>query len=312
MSETALDIKGHHVDMFSDLTVLRSQQLTDNLRKSVTIEDDIIGRAHYFDQVGKTETRDRTNLRYPPSPHQEVGHFRRKIVPMTKDWGHAIDRNDRLKMFTQLDGKYVQAAAGAFARDYCTEILRAAGADAIVENEEGTTSSVPLPSTSKIGIQVGSSGPADVNMNVEKARRAKSRILSNDVDVGIEQIWGIMPPDALYIGLMSQTEFTSQDFNVIKPLAGLGGFEILQWMGVNWILSNRCPGTENDRKCYMWAQSGVALGIWREVTVMGGKRPDLCFADYLYADTEFKAIRLEEEKVVEISIEQTVSATTNP
>jgi hypothetical protein len=83
-------------------------------------------------------------------------------------------------------------------------------------------------------------------------------------------------------------------------------------MGVTWIQSSRVPfdasGGANDRKCYVWAESGLGLGIYQDIMADGGPRPDLSYSPYIYISTFIGATRLEEKKVVEIMVDESVVA----
>jgi len=310
MAETAFQIQDHHVDMFKSLVQLRAQQLTSKLRDFVMVES-ATGRAKYFDQIGSTQAQE-DNTRYPESPHNEIEHFRRKITPKRIHWGHHIDQFDEAQMFISPQGKYVSAASGAFGRSFDTKIIEAAGGISIAEDPDGNTTQIALPSTQKIDIQVGSTGPSDVNLNEEKIRCAMEILLSNDVDTDdpMNRLYGAITPSALYKGLLSQDKVTSSDFNFQQPLAD-GGFRVMDWMGIRWVVSNRLPfigASTTNRNCYVWAKSGIGLGMWSDVSVESAKRADRSFVNYIYMRSFFNTTRIEEEKVVEIAIDESKSA----
>ena len=308
MPEAFSNIKGHHVDQFSDLTQLRAQQLTKKL-EDTAIEESATGRAHYFDQVGLTEFKE-DNTRFPESPHQEIEHYRRKVTPRRFHWGHNLDQFDTAQMFTSKEGKYVLAASGAYGRTFDTIHINALGGNAIAENSEGVTTTIPLPSTQKVAITVGGTS-GNVNLNEEKVRDAISIITDNDVDIDdpSNRLYGCITPKALFKGLMAQDKVTSSDFNIVKPLAG-GGQMTFFWMGVDWIVSSRLPaGTTTpatDRFCYVWSKSGLGRAMWSELVTKSAERADRSFIDYIYMRSFFNVTRLEEEKVVEIEIDEDV------
>ena len=309
MAEAFGDITQHAVDQWSDLSQLRAQQLTVKL-SDAALEEDAIGRAHYFDQVGKTEMTE-DNTRHAPSPHNEVEHFRRKTVPRKFHWGHNIDPFDRVQMLNNPAGKYVLASSGAYARTHDSIHINALGGSAIAEDADGNTTTITLPTTQKVGIQVGGSG--DVNLNEHKVREALGILTSNEVDIDLPEnkLYGVIPGLGFYRGLMSQDKFVSSDYKINKPLDGSQQMTF-DWMGVTWIVTERVPfdsGSTTDRKCYVWAKSGLGRAKWSGVVHQSAKRADLSFDDYLYMRAYLNCVRLEEEKVVEIMIDQTASAT---
>lgn len=312
MAESFFNIEAHHVDQFSDLSELRAQQLTKKLEETA-LEEPATGRAHYFDQVGLTEFKE-NNARFPESPHQDIEHYRRKVVPRRFQWGHNLDKFDKVQMFTSKEGKYVVAASGAFGRTFDTIHIDALGGNAIAEDPDGNTTNIPLPSTQKVDVTFGGSS-GNVNLNEAKVRKAISIITNNDVDIDTPEnrLYGCITPKALYNGLMGQDRVASSDFNFTKPLA-VGGQMSFSWMGVDWIVSNRLPkGTttpETDRFCYVWSKSGLGRAMWMNLETKSSERPDRSFIDYLYMESFFNVTRLEEEKVVQIEIDEEANATT--
>lgn len=313
MADTAYNIEAHHADMFRDVSQLRAQQLTVQLRET-GIEEPATGRTVQFDQVGESDWVE-NHTRFAASPHQDISHYRRQVTPRDFLWGHVLDDSDRVQTFTQLDGKYVAAGTGGWARTFDSILLNALGGTSIAVSPSGTTSNIVLPSTQKVAITVGGSS-GDVNMNETKVREAMSIIGSNEVDFDdpLNRVYGVMPSACFWKGLMGQDKFVSSDYNVIKPLAN--GKTIVEWMNITWFLSERCPfisgGGATDRNAYIWCKSGLGIAIWKDLQSLMFKRPDLSNADYLFMRGIVNMTRIEEAKVVEIAVDTSASATTNP
>ena len=74
-----------------------------------------------------------------------------------------------------------------------------------------------------------------------------------------------------------------------------------KWMGFTWIPSERTPLSAGVRLLYAWAKSGVTLGKGAEIQTEVGKDPGKAFNVRIYAKMSIGAVRVEEEKVVEIA-----------
>ena len=55
------------------------------------------------------------------------------------------------------------------------------------------------------------------------------------------------------------------------------------------------------RYCYAWAKSGVCLGVGQNIVTRVGEDPSKSFNMRVYAKQSLGAVRIEEEKVVEIA-----------
>jgi hypothetical protein len=79
-------------------------------------------------------------------------------------------------------------------------------------------------------------------------------------------------------------------------------------MGFNFIHTERIPGAANyqgsivtsnsgaDHYLPFWAKSGVALGIWNDITTKIAERPDKRHATQVYVTGTFGATRTEEAR----------------
>ncbi len=314
MSEQFGGIELHYIDAFHEMAYLRAQQLVAAHMGKVLVQRGT-AENEYFQQVGRTEWIE-TNARFPDTPEQDVEHYKRRVVPSWYQWGKMLSRFDTAQMLMNPQGKYLLSASGGYARLIDTKMITAALGNATVEDVNGTTSTVALPTTQKVGIQVGTTAsPAeDVNMNEAKVRRAKKIIMENEVDLSdpLNKLYGFMTPAAFFDGLLGQDRVASSDFNGDKPL--VTGEMTANWMGIEWIISNRLPfdtGSTTDRKCFIYCMSGLGRIDWQSLTTLTGQRTDKSFTQQLYMEAMHGFTRLEEEKVVEIMIDETAKPTTN-
>jgi hypothetical protein len=137
-------------------------------------------------------------------------------------------------------------------------------------------------------------------LTLGKLRRTREIFASNNVPEDEEKIM-VISPSALH-SLLIQKEVTSGDFNNIRALVQ---GEVDYFMGFRFIVSNRLTVDSNShRTCFAFARSGLELGIGQDVMARIEERPDKSFSTYVYYCMSIGATRLEEEKVVEITVDE--------
>jgi hypothetical protein len=102
---------------------------------------------------------------------------------------------------------------------------------------------------------------------------------------------------------LESTSITSSDFNTVKALVQ---GEVNTFMGFNFITSTRLAhNTGTDvRTCFAYAVDGITLAVAKDLTVRIDERPDKGYSVQVYACMSIGATRMEEEKVVEISCDE--------
>ncbi len=80
------------------------------------------------------------------------------------------------------------------------------------------------------------------------------------------------------------------------------------YMGFRFVISNRLSVTAADvRSCFAFVRSGLELGVGQDVMARIEERPDKSFSTYVYYCMTIGATRLEEEKVVEVLVDETLA-----
>ncbi len=109
---------------------------------------------------------------------------------------------------------------------------------------------------------------------------------------------------------MNQAQVVSTDFNE-KPVLVDG--RLTRFMGFDFVVSERLTVASNIRSCIAFVQSGLYLGMWKDLTNRVSIRNDLSGEPYdLYTATSFGASRLEPGRVVEVRCADTTGADINP
>lgn len=279
----SMEITTHFKKSYGDAVGLVAQQMASKLRGSVT-EEGADGEEHYFDPIGKVEAEDVTE-RHGDSPVMSVPYLRRRAVLTPADVGDLVDDFDKMRTANDPTGKIPQAFGAAMARKLDDRIIKAFGATAY-GGKEGTTA-YPLGAAQQIAD--GSAG-----LTFDKVLEAKQKMDAADVDEGDRYF--VIGPNQMNLDLLKIAEATSTDY----ALRALVDGRVDTWLGFKWIMSSRLPSASNVRSCYAYHRSGIGLAIGKEPTSEMERRSDKRFSMYFYHCDMMGAVRIEEEKVVEV------------
>jgi len=276
------------VQQYSANVQMLSQQMGSRLRDAVRVEN-MTGKNAFFDQVGKATAQKRTT-RHADTPQIDTPHARRRVSLVDYEYADLIDDQDKVRMLIDPTSAYAQAAAAAMGRAMDDEIIAAALGTAFT-GETGSTSTA-LPASQQIA-----NGGAD--MSLAKLRQAKKILDLSDVDPSIPRYLAC-GPDQIE-ALLADTNVTSSDFNTVKALVQ---GEVNQFMGFNFIVTNRLAKSGDIRSCFAWAEDGLALAVGRDVMARIDERNDKGYATQVYYCMSIGSTRMEEEKVVQIDCDE--------
>jgi hypothetical protein len=280
------------------------QQKGSRLRNAVNVVTGVRGEQVFMDRIGPT-TAQRVTSRHADSPLISTPHDRRRLTPVSYDWGDLIDDVDKLKMLIDPTSPYAMNAAMAMGRAIDDEIISAAFGTAYGSTGDSATSgsdsssSIAFPSSQQVAVGYGSA--ADCVLSVDKLIRAREILAANeadDYDLGGNPQLYIVANARQMGGLLRQTQLQSIDYNTVRALvAG----EINSFMGFNFIRSERILATSGgDDRVIAFHRSGLGLAVFDDINARISERPDKRFSTYVYYKMTIGATRLEEEKVVEI------------
>lgn len=293
------------VKQYSANMSMLAQQMGSRLRDKVRVEN-LVGEEMYIDQIGSVEAQEVTS-RHGDSPQIDTPHSRRRVAGTPIEVGDFLDTFDKVQMLADPTSQYVRAGVYALGRKMDDFIIEAATGTAYT-GKTGTTA-VVLPSTQKVAVTVGAaSGYTNSNLPIEKLIAARSLFGQNDVDLDD-------PENKLYMAvsqeqidaLLAEVEVTSADYNTVKALVK---GEVNSFMGFEFIRTERLAldSSTDIRTCFAWAKSGICLAVNKDITTEIQKRADKRFSWYYYATCMAGASRLEEDKVVQISCDQSPAA----
>lgn len=254
----------------------------------------------FYDRIGATEAQEITG-RHQDTPLVNSPHDRRRIGLRDFDWADLIDRQDKLRLLMDPTSAYTVNAVNAFGRKKDDVIIEAALGTAY----SGKTGAVAVafPAANQIAhnyVETGSAAAS--NLTIGKLRRAKEILDSYDND-----------PDELRImtctanslhSLLRNIEVTSDDYNVVKALVE---GKLDTYLGFKFVRTQRLPvDASGYRRHIGFITSGICLSTSQEIMVDVGPRRDKRNSVQVYVSMGIGAARMEEEKVVEVKVDESV------
>lgn len=296
----AFEIPDHYHRLFTTNVELLLQQKTPRFAMAVTHGAYSGEAAQVVKQFGDVEFQER-NVRLEDTQFSDIEHKQRWIFPNDYDLALPIDKIDEIRMLGSPQSPYAEAMRAGWARKVDDVIIDAFFSDAKTGKNGGTTTSYPTAATHVVPIDAGAS--ADTGLNVEKLIQARQLLTAAEVDLSIE---------TPYVGVSSKqisdmlrtVEATSGDYAQLKRLES---GEIDTFMGFRFIRSERLPTVAADathRRLPVWVPSAVHLGTWNGLETRIGERPDKKYITQIYMWGSLGATRTQEDKVVEILVQE--------
>ena len=285
----SIQITTSFVEQYSSNVSMLSQQMGSKLRGSVDVET-INGKNAFFDQVGVTAAQLRTS-RHGDTPQIDTPHSRRRLSLADYEWADLVDDVDKVRMLVDPTSSYAKAAAAAMNRAMDDVIITAFNASASTGVAGGT--STALPSGQKTATSDQSDG-----LTITKLLAAKKILDNNDVDPSLKRYIVCGPQQVS--DLLGTTQVTSADFNSVRALA-TGA--VNSFMGFEFIMStrlNKDASNTTDRLVFAYTEDAVKLGIGKDISAKISERADKSYSTQVYYAMSLGAVRMEEEKVVQI------------
>lgn len=275
------------VQQYADNFRHLAQQMRSRLEPCVSIEPNIVGMSKSINRLGQRTAQRRTQ-RHGDTPINDQPHSTRFVDLFDWEDGDMIDDQDKIRMLVDPQSDYVKAMVASLNRAKDDVIITALGG-----NSRSTTGNIILPSAQKIA--VGGTG-----LTKAKIIQARRLFRKNEADNHNGEELFITYTAAAAADILADTTLTSADYMAAKFLQE-GDVEG-KWMGFTWIPSERTPLSSGTRMLYAFAKSGVTLGKGADITTKVGEDPGKGFNTRVYAKMSIGAVRVEEEKVVEIAV----------
>lgn len=286
----SVEITTAFVKQYSGNVQLLSQQRGSRFR-SASREESQVGKQAFYDQIGATTARKRTE-RHGDTPLISTPHSRRRVALADYDWADLIDDLDKVRMLIDPQSSYAQNAAFAMTRAMDDALIEAFTSTAYAGEEGGT--SITFPSSQQIDI----SG----TLTLAKLTEAKEMLDAAEVDESIPRYFTCSAN--VLTDLLNIEQLTSADYVTVKALVQ---GQIDTFLGFKFIRSERLPldrtttgGGSGDRSCFAWAQDGVLLAVGQNPIGKIEQRADKNYSTQVYYSMAIGATRMEEKKVVEV------------
>lgn len=274
------------VDRFRGDFIMLSQQRTSRLEGTVRTDPDMLqGRFGYFDRIGAVAMKRRT-ARHADTGITEVPHSRRRVTTADYELAFLLDKQDVMRMVADPQGKYMQNALAAAARQKDDVIIAAADAASYAIDEDSQATAIALPS-SQIIVDGGA------GLTLAKLLAVKETLDAAEVDEEDERVAVISTKQVT--NLLNTTEVKSEDYNTVKALAE---GKIDTFMGFNFIRSERLKKAGNVRRTLFYTKSAIGLAVGEDVNTDIGPRRDKGNATQLMITMSLDATRIEDEKIV--------------
>lgn len=275
------------VQQFADNFMHVAQQQTSRLEPAVMVESDIVGMSKSINRLGQ-RTAQRRIARHGDTPINDQPHSTRYIDLFDWEDGDMIDDQDKIRLLTDPTSDYVKAMVNSLNRAKDDVIIAAFGG-----NARASTGNIALPSGQKI--VHGSAGLTKAKLITA---RKLFRAAEADDEAG-EELFLAYGSEQLE-DLLNDTTLTNTEYNTVLSMMS-GTFPAgAKLFGFTPKPSERLPKSGTTRSCYAWAKSGTALGVGAEVKSRVGEDPGKGFNVRIYAKMSIGAVRVEEEKVVEV------------
>jgi len=269
------------INKYSSMLKLLVQQQGSKLRAVADIEM-ATGEKHFFNRLGKVAADEVTtqfqDITITDAPHSRRMATLRKYV---KTLG--IDDFDLARMNLDPTGEYARALSNALGVKLDDVILAAALGTAATGKDGAGTAAFDS------NMQIAASG---TGLTVAKFHEALKKLQANDVDIAAEKIFLIVPATGIE-DLMAENTFTSADYQSMRTLAGT---QLPSFRGVNIIHSERLT-----LKAVMMTQGAVKVAMAEDLRVEVKDQPAKIDTKTITATMVAGAVRLEEERIVEIS-----------
>lgn len=281
----------HFVSQFSSNIQLLLQQKDSRLSSAVSRGSHKGKAASPVDQVGSVAAS-KVTTRYASLTPNDVPVDRRWVYPVDYEWNTIVDHFDKLRMVLDPTSTYNQAAVAAMNRAMDDEIVAAMWGTAKTGETGGTSTS--FAAGQQIAYNFGAGG--GTGLTVAKLKEARRLLRAADVDPD-EQFFIAVTAKQEY-DLLQEAQVVSMDFNT-KPVLVDG--KLNQFLGFNFIHTERLVTDGTYRRIPVWCKSGLYLGEWEGMSSNITQRTDLSGQPYqIYVKGTFGATRLEEKKIVEI------------
>lgn len=298
-----------YTTQFSTLLELRLQQQGSKLRGKVREGFHTGKQASPVQYLGPVQLRAPAG-RFAPKNRTDADYMRRWVFPQDGEMDQLIDSFDTLKTIIDPKSQYSTGAANAVGRAWDDAIITAAFGTAQTGTDAGGLSAETWASVDT-GLTVANNFASSATTGLTVAKMIETRRIfrHQHVDLEAEQMTMVIGSQQ-EADLLNQSQVVSTEFND-KPVLVDGMLK--RFLGFNIVVSERLTVSSNTRKCIAFVESGLYLGVWKDLYNRVSQRNDLSSEPYdLYTATSYGATRLEPGRLVEVDCNDTTGADITP
>lgn len=285
----SVSVPTHYNQQYTSNVQLLVQQRGSKLRDCVSFGSYTGKAAKAVEQVGPVAARKRTT-RHADTPLISTPAAARWVFPVDYEWADLIDDEDRVRMLIDPQSPYATNGAYSMGRAIDDEIIEALFA--IAKTGENGSSNTAWDTNKLVAASVGST----TGMNHAKIRAALELLLAAEVDIDNDRLHIALAATQL-MELFGETSTISMDYVDGKPVV-TGKIPMLY--GFTFHQIERLDVTSTERQCAAWAESGMHLGMWNDISTSISTRHDKSDATQVLVKGTFGATRTEEAKVIQI------------
>lgn len=257
--------------------------------KGIFSEEMAKGEKHFFDRLGNFSVSERTD-RNAATVLQDAAHSRRMATVRMYDAAVGVDLIDVNKMLIDPTNDYAKKLAGKHGEKFDSILLNALIGTAASGADGSSSTSFD---TANQQIAHGGTGLTSTKFN-----QALRILQNNRVDIMRDEIILIANARALE-DLMGDANVTSYDFQNNKVLASK---ELPVYRGVKILWSEDIPAytAGSVYRGILCTRDALKVAISQDMKLEIDKRPDLSNIYQVFTSMMYGAVRMEEEKVVDI------------
>jgi hypothetical protein len=276
------------------------QQKDSRLADKVTVGSYVGKAASVIEQFGEATAVAKTS-RHSNTPLLDISQDKRWVFPADYEWASLIDSQDKLRMIIDPTSPYAAAGAAAMNRVKDDIILAAIfGTNYTGENGTTTESFGTLGSgTYDVGVNTGGTASA---LNVAKLQAGVRILMTANKGELMEPVYGAISSYE-HDALLKEVQVANKDYG---NSAVLVDGRVKRFMGIDFTITERLTITSGNRLVPLWLKSGMHLGMWNDMQVEIGPRPDKSYATQVYLCMTLGASRTQLGKQVRIQCDDQI------
>lgn len=261
----------------------------------------------YHDRIGLATAQAMTT-RHGDTPLNSIDHTRRRMQITGYNSVEMFDNQDKLRMIIDPKDAYAQAQAFALGRQLDSTIITALTGTTVTGKAGAGTQAANTTASTSGGYQVvvnftESGAAATSNLTIGKLREARRVLETAESIMDGEEVFFVLSSSQKN-SLLRTTEVTSSDYNSVKALVN---GTINSFMGFTFVQTQLLAiDSNNVRTCLAYPKSAAKAGIGDELKVRISERADKNYSAQVYSEATFGAVRMWEEKVVQVLCDEDV------